>query len=185
MINFILKIFQILFSRPVLPHPHEPQNTSQTVATINKPAVLGRWLTGWQVPVRYHDHWLNAISLYVYDQWPPEILSRYSNVKPETPGFALSEEDARAVYVLASWLTPGVVAHEQAHNSWALLSDYDRTGFEAFWKSGVYNYEPLVQLLMKTNQYWKTSIVETHAEVYRYLGEKMPESLKRFYPKLF
>jgi len=40
-------------------------------------------------------------------------------------------------------------------------------------------------LLYAKNPYGLTNDIEGHAEVYRYIGEKMPEQLKRYYPMLF
>lgn len=183
--GWIKRLLELIFKpRLSLPHPREPQDLSATVLTVDKTAVLGRWLSGWHVLAKYHDYWLNKINLYVYDAWPPEILTTYSNIQTTTPGFALSEGQGRAVYVLASWLGPGVIAHEQAHNSYALLTESDRAAFEAAYNT-VKDTDPLIRLLYSQNQYGLTSIVEGHAEVYRYLGERLPDSLKRYYPKLF
>jgi hypothetical protein len=39
--------------------------------------------------------------------------------------------------------------------------------------------------LFKTQAYASQNDIEAHAEIYRYLGQFMPEVLKGFYPKLF
>jgi hypothetical protein len=45
--------------------------------------------------------------------------------------------------------------------------------------------DPLIVYLYSINSYGLTSDIEGHAEVYRYICEKMPEALKIYYPKLF
>jgi hypothetical protein len=47
------------------------------------------------------------------------------------------------------------------------------------------NSDPLIVFLYSRNTYGLSSVVEGHAEVYRYIGDKMPEKLKPYYPKLF
>jgi UTP-glucose-1-phosphate uridylyltransferase len=62
------------------------------------------------------------------------------------------------------------------------LTDEQKNAFEAAYHGtrGL----PITKLLIKEHPYTQSSVVEAHAEVYRYLGIIMPESLKEFYPKL-
>jgi hypothetical protein len=182
-IKLILKIFQILFQRKPLslPHPEEPQNPAQTVANTNKYTVISQWLINWQVPAEYHEYWYGKIAIMVYDTWPPEMLTM--GIKADAPAATWQLGNIRYLASLASWFNPGVIAHEQAHNSYALLSEGDRAAFEAAYNA-VKDTDPLIQLLYRTNTYGLTNVVEGHAEVYRYLGEQMPDSLKRYYPRL-
>ena len=41
------------------------------------------------------------------------------------------------------------------------------------------------KLLFSRNTYGLTNDIEGHAEVYRYIGQQMPEQLKQYYPRLF
>jgi hypothetical protein len=184
MFKLILQFIFNLFKKPLqLPHPEERENKTQTVANTDKGTVFENWLEEWGVPYKYWQYWESQIKLTVYDTWPAECLAL--GIKENTPAYVVEINGIRQLNVLASWLNPGVIAHEQAHNSYALLSADGKADFEMVWKSGIHNYDPLVALLMKKTQYWKTSVVEAHADVYRYLGQSMPENLKGFYPKLF
>jgi hypothetical protein len=82
------------------------------------------------------------------------------------------------------WLNAGVIAHEQAHNSYALLTAAQKAAFSAAYNPLI-NTDPLITFLYSHNPYGLSSDIEGHAELYRYLGDKMPAQLKQFYPRLF
>jgi hypothetical protein len=44
--------------------------------------------------------------------------------------------------------------------------------------------DALLKYLYSQKQYMSTNIIEAHAEVFRYLGNKMPAQLKNYYPEL-
>ena len=162
-------------------HPEEPVNASQITANTDVNGIINMWLTGWKVPEKYWDHWRNAIVIQVYDSWPPDMLSAY--IRPDTPAATWDAGGKRHLASLAKWLNPGVIAHEQAHNSYALLSGGDKSAFSKTY-TPLKNTDPLIKYLYSINPYGLTNDIEGHAEIYRYLGETMPEALKRFYPKL-
>lgn len=162
-------------------HPEEPRNDSQTVANTDIDGIMTKWLNDWKVPAEHWGHWRNAIVIRIYDAWPPEKLSE--GIKPDTPAATWDADGKRHLESLAAWFNPGVIAHEQAHNSYALLSFFQKIAF-----STVYMVlkctNPLIKYLYSINRYGLTNNVEGHAEVYRYLGETMPSALKSYYPKL-
>jgi hypothetical protein len=170
-----------LFKRgPRIPHPEEPKNPKATTATVFPYQVTSEWMKLWQVPKEFLEYWMTAIELHVYDAWPEEILKQWPGVvTSETPAYAIEEHGVRHLYCLAVWLNPGVVAHEQAHTAWALLDD-----IKLIWNKDYQTFlsDPIAALISA-----KISIkpIENHAEIYRFLGEKMPKSLKKYYPKLF
>jgi hypothetical protein len=155
---------------PVLTHPEESENYEQTINNANVPLTLTKWLVDWKVPVEYWDFWRGQIVIEVTTgidapacTWDSDDGKRHMKVKPE-------------------WLNPGVIAHEQAHNSYSLLTDAQKARF-----SKVYTplkSKGLIAFLYSKNGYGLTSDVEGHAEIYRYLGEQMPATLKPFYPRL-
>jgi len=165
-----------------LPHPEEPANNSQTVSNTALPSVLQGWFDGWQVPVEHRAFWVEAIDVRVYDTWPAEMLA--GGLGGNTPAASWEADGKRHLAILAAWLNPGVIAHEQAHNSYALLTEAAKAAFSSEYNR-LKSTDPYIQLLYSINTYGLSSDVEGHAEVYRYLGEKMPEILKRYYPKLF
>ena len=139
---------------------------------------------GWQVPPEHHDWWLTKINIKLFDLWPDELVQQYPGINAGTPGFSVEEHGVRSVYFLASWFNPGTIAHEQAHHAWVELTAEQRTAFEQEYHP-IIKTNPLIKLLYSQNTYGLTSIAEGHAEVYRYLGQSMPDVLKKFYPKLF
>jgi hypothetical protein len=99
-------------------------------------------------------------------------------------GCTWEAEGKRHLAIKTQWLNPGVIAHEQAHNSYAYLSAEQKTAFSALYRTLI-NTDPLIQLLYSINKYGLNSDVEGHAEVYRYIGQHVPAQLKPFYPALF
>jgi hypothetical protein len=183
LLTWVISLFQRKPAGPtVLPHPEEPANNAQTVANTPLTAVLQAWFDQWNVPTEYRAAWIGAIDVEVYDAWPPSILA--SGMSPETPAATWGDPGKRHLIVLAKWLNPGVLAHEQAHNSYSLLSDADKSAFSAAYNK-VKKSDPYIKLLYSINTYGLSSDVEGHAEIYRYIGNRMPASLIRFYPQLF
>lgn len=156
-------------------------NPAQTVTNINATTVIQAWLGQYQVPQEYQIFWQTQIDIKVFDTWPPEVLAQFG-IKPNTPSFTYADT-VRHLYILAAWLNPGVIAHEQAHNSYALLTDAQKAQFSALYEPLAAS-DPLIRYLYSVNAYGLSSDVEGHAEIYRYLWPEIPEVLKQFYPKL-
>ena len=95
-----------------------------------------------------------------------------------------SADGKRHLAIKPGWLNPGVVAHEQAHNSYAFLNPTQKSAFSSLHTS-LKSTDPLIKQLYSINTYGLSSDVEGHAEVYRYIGQQMPAQLKPFYPMLF
>ena len=177
------KFINNLIRPPVsLPHPEEPMNPSATLATVDVNSVITRWLTDWAVPQTWWFHWRNAIVVEVYEVYPPSILAM--GIKQDTPAVTWSADGKRHLAVKPQWLNPGVVAHEQAHDSYSSLNPDQKSVFSSMHAS-LKNTDPLIKRLYSINTYGLTSDVEGHAEVYRYIGQQMPGQLKQYYPTLF
>ena len=155
----------------VLPHPEEKPNYLQTADNVDVSLTVYEWLVNYHVPSEHWDYWRTKVDITI------DTAISY-------PAGVWEADGIRHMAVRPEWLNAGVVAHEQAHNSYALLSDIDKQFFSAAYMS-LKATDPLIKLLYKTNTYGLTNDVEGHAEVYRYLGGKMPEVLKQYYPKLF
>lgn len=157
--------------RKKLPHPEEKPDYTQTLENINLSSIFQEWLNQWDVPMEFRDYWRVSIEINVTNE-----ISH--------PAQAWEREGIRYIDIRPEYVVPGVIAHEQAHNSYALLSNKEMADF-----SVIYNMEkridPLIKFLYSKNTYGLTSDIEGHAEVYRYLGQSMPDSLKKYYPKLF
>jgi hypothetical protein len=176
-------IFSPAPSTPVaIPHPEEPMNPAATLANTDVPAIMVKWLRDWQVPAQYWEYWKTAIDLQVYEVYPDSLTA--TGMKQDTPAGTWEADGKRHLAIKPQWLNPGVVAHEQAHNSYALLNPAQKVAFASLYTT-LKASDPLIRLLYSRNTYGLTSDIEGHAEVYRYAGQQMPGQLKQFYPMLF
>ena len=165
-----------------LPHPEEPKDYTKTVANTDIPAVVAQWFAEWEVPVDKQSIWANTVQIDLYDAWPQEILSW--GLQQDTPACAYTKNGVKHLAALAPWFNKGVVAHEQAHAAYANLTSTEKAEFDVAFRLSLVG-DDLMIFLDKQNGYMNTSNIEGHAEVYRYLGQYMPEQLKKFYPNLF
>jgi hypothetical protein len=155
-----------------IPHPEEAADFSVNMGNYDIDAVINKWMHDYQVPAANYDYWRKVIEIQVTDKlaFPAATgqkccsRKRFLKVKPE-------------------YLNPGVLAHEQAHNSYALLTKQQKKEFSAAY-TPLKTSDPLIAYLYTINTYGLTTDIEGHAEIYRYLCEKMPEALKKYYPKL-
>jgi hypothetical protein len=166
----------------VLPHPEEPMNSAATLANTDATVVIAKWLQDWAVPAPYWEYWKTAIDIQVYDVYPPAITAM--GIRQDTPAGTWEAGGKRHMAIKPPWLNPGVIAHEQAHNSYAILPGSQKTAFAAAYVA-LKNTDPLIRLLYSINKYGLTNDIEGHAEVYRYIGQHMPADLKQYYPALF
>jgi len=183
------KFILSLFSKPVPgspapepfpPYPEEKQDTARTVANTNVREVLEQWANERHIPMLQWDFWFNQIYIQIYDTWPIEIIVRFG-IHPDTPAFAYESQGKRYLCSLASWLNSGVIQHEQCHNSFSLLTDEQRAEFTALYEQHK-ELDPELVKLWVYNRYGLTNATEGHAEIGRYLWEKMPEWAKSYYP---
>jgi len=170
-------------SQPLsLPHPEEPMNPAATIANMSVAAVINQWLTGWEVPRQHWDSWKTAIDIQVYDIYPASIIAMGMN--QDTPAATWEAGGKRHLAIKPKWLNPGVIAHEQAHNSYAFLNSDLKANFAALY-AALKERDQVLKLLFTMNRYGLTNDVEGHAEIYRYIGQQMPIQLKQYYPLLF
>jgi hypothetical protein len=152
-----------------IPYPEERPDYSKTIENTDLNTVMDEWEIKYKVPVEYRGYWKMAIVI---------------SLDPNEPAAATwSEQGKRHMRVNPAYLNPGVIAHEQAHNSYALLTREQKAGFSAEY-TPLKTSDPLITLLYSKNTYGLTSDVEGHAELYRYLNEFMPQVLKKYYPSL-
>lgn len=150
-----------------LPYPQEPQDTSKTIDNVNISALVNSWLNKYHVPAQHWSFWQN---FHI-------ILS----TTIDTP--AATSTQKKEMYLKPDWANEGVVAHELAHESYALLGCIKKIMFKI--KFNKYRTkDPFIVLLHSLNTYMDTNTVEAHAEIYRYIGEKIPAELQQYYPKL-
>lgn len=172
MIYLFKQILTWIFRRrlkPSLPHPEEKPDYSQTADNIDLDAVFAGWYQSYNVPAEYRDYWQHQIVIEIDDTL-------------NYPACAWGLHDKRYLSVRPEWCNPGVIAHEQAHNSYDLLTDDQKDKFKDGYTSLI---KSDLKLLFSTHPYGLTSTAEAHAEIYRYLGQSMPKVLKKYYPKLF
>jgi hypothetical protein len=165
-----------------IPHAEEPMNPVATLANTDPIVILNKWLTDWETPAQYWDYWKQAINIRIYAIYPADILAM--GIKQDTPAATWEDGGKRQMVIKPQWLNPGVIAHEQAHNSYALLNPSQKSAFASVFTS-LKDTDPLMKFLFSKNAYGLTNDIEGHAEVYRYIGQYMSTRLKPFYPQLF
>jgi hypothetical protein len=167
---WLFDLFKKKTSTPLtLSHPEELPDYSKTMNNTTTEGLLEAWFKGWKVSQQYQAWWLKEMNIVISLQY-------------SYPACTFSE--TRQLWIRPEWTNSGVVAHELAHVSYSLLTEEMKTNFSAVY-TPLKNTDPLIRLLFSQNTYGLTNDVEGHAEVYRYLGEKMPEQLKQFFPKMF
>lgn len=162
------KIIQIIKPTYTLLHPEEPPDYSITLSNYNLDVVFDKWFNDYQVPMDYWDYWRNKIEIEVTD------TLNYPAATWDIP-------NGRHLAIKPEYLNAGILAHEQAHNSYSLLNVTDKANFAI-------DLEPLknvgvIKYLFSVNSYGLTSPVEAHAEIYRYIS--VPLELRKYYPRLF
>jgi hypothetical protein len=155
----------------IIPHPEEAPDLSKTIENIDLNSALNEWATKYSVPETYRDYWKSRI-----------IIKLDANLP--SPAQTFESGGVRHLTIKPAWVNPGVIAHEQAHNSYALLNKKQKKEFSKVY-TPLKKTDRLIVFLYSKNSYGLTSDVEGHAEIYRYLDEEMPEVLKKYYPKLF
>lgn len=166
-----------------LPHPEEAADVTQTVEDTDIYDVVTQCLRERNVPAENWDYWRTAIVIAIYDTWPDDMLAK--GLAADTPACTWEENGVRHLASLAKWFNPGVISHELAHGSKAFLTTQQFTDFVTAYKSLLETDELLKYLYSVKAPTWGDHDTEWHAEIYRYLGEQMPEELRAYYPKLF
>lgn len=187
--NFIINLFTKLFGKketagsvtpPIvmkpkpeltLPHPEEPENVGAKIEDVDVKALLKMWLVRWQVPLEFWQQW---------EKIKIEVTNQLVNGDK-----AAAEMDStkNILRIRPCYCNPGTVAHEMAHESWSLLNEADKMKFYVTYTEQ--SQTPLVKLLHSIKLYSMQPLIEAHAEIYRYIGQMMPDSLKKYYPALF
>jgi hypothetical protein len=150
----------------VIPHPEEKVNNLQTMDNTSIELVRQSWYNDWNVA---DTNFWNGVRLY--------LSLQYSYP-------AATSSQTTEIWIRPEWANPGVIAHEMAHISYYVLPDESKQKFEEEFHKVVVQ-DPLLNYLYVTNNYMRVNIIESHADTYRFLGEKMPESLKQYYPHFF
>ena len=153
-----------------IPHPEEPPNYDQTVNNVSFDSFLLKWFETYNVPTEYRPFWMDKIVVELTDEIP-------------YPAGTWEQDGVRHLAIRPEYLNPGVIAHEQAHNSYSLLTDTQKQEFSLKWNI-FKDTDPLLRLIYSTNGYGLTNPTEGHAEAYRYGWDKIPAVLKPYYPRL-
>jgi len=151
-----------------IPHPEEEIIPLATIEATDINQVFNDWLEDWQVNPMAFPFWL-TVNI--------EVSNKYL-----FPAGTMAE--TKQMWIRPEWANPGVIAHEMAHISYSLLSQEDKSKFPVAFLEAL-ETDDLLQLVYSTKPYMRFDDIETHADCYRYLGQQMPKSLKRFYPYLF
>jgi hypothetical protein len=152
-------------ARPTsLPYPEEaPDPTlNETIETL-----LAKFFNRYAVPQEFWAFW-RTVNI---------ILDRtFAN-----PAGMISQ--TKTLILRPEYANPGILAHEFSHLSYYLLSEDQKAGFAQDYVN-IIQKDHLLRLLYFQKPHIKSSLVETHAEIFRYLGLQMPAGLKQYYPRL-
>lgn len=151
-----------------LPHPEERMDRSRSMENVSIRDVIGAWLQTWNVPQQYHKFWLEECDIKL-------------SLKYRAPAATIAQ--TREIFVRPEWANPGIIAHEACHIVWQFLTVTQRESFHPRVFDAL-KHDYLIRLAWQTKRYMQTNNVEAHADIYRYLGDRMPENLKSYYPRL-
>ena len=154
-----------------IPHPEESPDYSKTVDNTDLDSAMDQWEIDYNLPESYREFWRTKIVITLDADFP-------------YPAATYEQGGVRHLTIRPEWVNSGVIAHEQAHNSYALLTETEKAEFSTNY-TPIKTTDPLIVYLYSINSYGLTNDIEGHAEVYRYLGDKMPEVLKQYYRNLF
>ena len=154
-------------SYDILPYPEQEPDYSRNIANTTPGDARNIF-----------DEWMTAYLI------PPDRKKWWEKVKITLDESTVAATDSKNKHLWISpvWLNPGVIAHEMAHISYWQLKSKNKDKFDTFYRDTV---DPLVLLVKEERTKTESSMVETHAEIYRFLGKYMPESFMEFYPFLF
>ncbi len=175
------KLFK--FSKPkppeilVLPYPEEQPDYSKDVLNTDIKRAISKWFMDYRIPVLYRAFWdgIDAqldMTLFVISNTGQAILIP-----------AATSAEAMTLRIRPEWCNSGVIAHEFAHISYSQLTSMQKAEFVVLYaelKAG----DKWIKLVNEQAPYSLINNIEGHADVYRYLGDAMPETLKEYYPKL-
>jgi hypothetical protein len=163
-------VSQVPVASGALPHEAEQRDDSRTMENTSIKDVVEQWFIKWNVPEEYRSYWrqFNIVLSLKYDANVPAATSSESNT----------------MWIRPEWANPGVIAHELAHESYSLCTDGSKASFTRELNNLLKNNDNMLRLLYARVPYAKANAIEAHAEIYRYLGDRMPETLKKYYPNL-
>lgn len=167
MLNNLFNAFYRLMSNQIsaLPYPEESPDYN---LNITGEALLQQFFIKYHIPEVYRNFWRS-------------VIIKFDKTLPYPAGMI---SQTKTLLLKPEYANPGIVAHEFSHLSYAELSQDKRGSFATQYNS-LLQTDGLMKLLYSQKPYMKTNIVEAHAEVFRYLGDKMPSQLNKYYPKLF
>lgn len=164
-----------------LPFPEEPRNNEATIENTDIGLIWDKCFEERAVPAANR----NALKALVKVELVYPFFVDIGGVYQEVP--AGTWKDVLGRYNMKcepQWANSGLFAHELCHPVYDCLTPEERLEFESVYGLQVESNELMVYL-DSVNSYMNTTVIEAHAEVYRFLGQYMPDSLKKFYPGLF
>jgi hypothetical protein len=159
-----------------IPYPEEPPDPARTMDNTDPHLAETLWRTERKVPASF-----TTYPIIMTDTYAPYGLVGWDSA----PALTWNNK----ILYRPPFSNGGVPSHEVCHPVWAILTPQQQVDFETTYDSLI-NTDPLMILLYNykiknADPNWIGNPWEKHAEIYRYLGDKMPSGLKVFYPGLF
>jgi hypothetical protein len=167
MLNNIFDAFNKMLNPQAMELPY-PEEEPDYTHTITGEELLQGFFNRYFIPQVYWNFWRRVT--IVVDKTLPYPAGMVSQTK--------------TLLLKPEYTNPGILAHEFSHLSYYELNPNKKASFTTEYNSALQT-DGLLKLLYSKKPYMQTNIIEAHAEIFRYLGNKMPEQLKKYYPKLF
>jgi hypothetical protein len=166
MLDSIFNAFKRVLNDQVttLPYPEEAPDYTQT---ITGEKLLQIFYAKYFIPEVYWNFWRSVT--IVVDKTLPYPAGMVSQT--------------RKLLLKPEYANPGILAHEFSHLSYYELNPNEKASFATEYNNAL-QIDELLKILHSQKPYMRTNLIEAHAEIFRYLGNRMPEQLKKYYPQL-
>ena len=165
-----------------IPYPEESPDLNATTLNTSVPQTLDRLFSSRNTQFELRAFWF-SITYELVDNLHVEI--DYGSYVLSVKVAAAAYSELLLVKVDPHYCNPGVLGHENAHIEFYFLSDELVAEWPDRLEEAV-QLDPLLSYLwnLPERSYMRSDIIEAHADVYRFLGDKVPLSLWKFYPHL-
>jgi len=172
-----------------LPFPEEKPDYKRNVGNTNLASTIMVFFVKYEVPEKNWD-FFNGVRENIQDteEMLVELDGSLFYLTPDgqvvlIPAGTVSQ--LRLMKIRPEFTLPGIYGHEFCHPLWDMLTDDEEIEFQTKFNELRLIERSLLKKAWDLKPYMRTTIVEAHADTYRYLGKYMPNELKPYYTMLF